>query len=78
MKNYHVSEMLSTRGVYTGIWAFLGGCKANTYAEALHNVSPICRHYDIVQGCPSITRPRAGVIVYEYENKKFCVEQIAS
>jgi hypothetical protein len=76
MKSYFVSTMCSVDGVYNGIWHT---CNSNVFAgssrEALRLGAPITKKLDENQR-PTLTRPRPGLTVFEYDNVKYGVEII--
>lgn len=70
MNKYKVYHMESINGKYTLKWEFMRAVQANTTREALRLAAPITTKLER----PTLTRPRAGVSMFEYDNVMYCVE----
>lgn len=69
---YLVEVMESNNGTYTMQWRLLNTVQANTSREALRFAAPITTRLER----PSLTRPRAGVTIFEFDEVKYAVTNL--
>ena len=74
MVAYIIHIMEAHKGYYTGHWDLLEHkVLAPSAKKALFNADTLTENW---LGKPTITKPRKGLVIFEFDNAKYAVEKI--